>query len=160
MSIQEFSQAYNAHSNPTYLKKERKNNLFLASTMDYFAFFVPLAIAFAVISNRIFYCLFDFEVSSFLRPYSFWWSLFDILIQGNVEFFTFLAVRNILTPFSFDLPTKMLQVLLILIAFLVLVGTFCSYSIYYSEYYKLAKYFLCSMLRFRSACSGSDPPTF
>ena len=35
--------------------------------------------------------------------------------------------------------------------FLTIIATFCSYSFYYTEYGKLAKYFLCNMFRFRSS---------
>ena len=41
-----------------------------------------------------FHCLFNFRVSIFFRPYSFWWILFEMLIQGNVEMFTFLAFHT------------------------------------------------------------------
>ena len=37
---------YNQLSNPTYLKKERKNDLFLSSTVDFFVFFVPATLIF------------------------------------------------------------------------------------------------------------------
>ena len=71
--------------------------------------------------------------------------------MGNIEFFTFLAFRNFLTPFSLDLSSKLLQVLTILILLLVVLAAFTSYSHYYSEYGKLAKYFLCNMFRFKSS---------
>ena len=45
-----------------------------------------------------------------------------MLIQGIVEMFTFLALRNCLTPYSFDLPSKLLQVLMILMFFLVVLA--------------------------------------
>ena len=95
--------------------------------------------------------MFDYELSILFRPYSFWWALFEILVQGNVQFFTFLACRNFLTPFSLDLPSKLLQVLTILIAFIVVMATFASYSHYYNQYGKLAKYFLANMFRFKSS---------
>ena len=51
---------YNLQSNPTYLDKERKGNLFIASTMDYFVFHVPLILLVVYLFNRLFYCLFNF----------------------------------------------------------------------------------------------------
>ena len=104
-----------------------------------------------VLFNRLFYCLFNFEISIIFRSYSFWWILFELLIHNNIEFFTFLTFRNFLTPFSFDLPSKMLQVLVILMFCLVVVGTFANYPFYYGHYGKLAKYFLCNMFRFKSS---------
>ena len=51
---------YNQYSNPTFLSKERKNNLFIDNTLDYFIFYVPLTIILVFIFNRIFYLLFNF----------------------------------------------------------------------------------------------------
>ena len=51
---------YNVHSNPKYLKEERKNDFFIDSTYDYFVFFVPIAIVLVVLLNRMFYCLFRY----------------------------------------------------------------------------------------------------
>ena len=143
--------AYNPYSNPTYLEKERKNNLFVSSTMDFFSFFVPLTVVMVVLLNRLFYCLFKYEISFWFRSYSFWWILFELLVHNNIEFFTFLAFRNFLTPFSFNMTSKMLQVLVILMFFFVSIGTFANYPYYYGYYGKLAKYFLCNMFRFRSS---------
>ena len=58
-SIRQTAQ-YNPYSNPTYLKKERKSNLFIASTLDYFAFGLPVTVLLFIIFNRLFRCLFDF----------------------------------------------------------------------------------------------------
>ena len=149
-SIEDVS-LYNPFSNQRYMEEERKNNLFIANTMDYFAFHVPAVLLFVFLSNRFFYLLFNHQISFIFRSYSFKWILLELLIQNNIEFFTFLGFRNFLTPFSFNLPTKMLQVLAILTFFLILMAAFCSYSMYYSEYGKLAKYFLCNMFRFPSS---------
>ena len=89
---------YNPNSNPTYLKKERKSNLFIASTMDYFVLFVPATLLFVFLCNRCFHLLFNCRISIFLRAYSFWWVLLELLLQNNVEFFSFLCFRNTLLP--------------------------------------------------------------
>ena len=142
---------YNPQSNKKYMEEERKNNLFVASTMDFFSFHVPLVLVFVFLLNRLFYCLFNFKVSSLLRPYCFWWIIFELLIQNNVEFFTFLAFRNCLTPYSFNTSTTLLQVLMIVMFFLVLLAAFGCYLWYYREYGKLARYFLVNMFRFPSS---------
>ena len=49
---------YNPFSNPTYLVKERKNNLFVSSTMDFFSFFLPLTVVLVILFNRLFHLLF------------------------------------------------------------------------------------------------------
>ena len=68
-----------------------------------------------------------------------------------MEFFTFLAFRNCLTPYHFDLPTKLMQVLMMVMLFLVVLGAFSSYFWYYREYGKLARYFLVNMFWFPSS---------
>ena len=114
---------YNPNSNPTYLKKERKSNLFIASTMDYFVLFVPATLLFVFLCNRCFHLLFNCRISIFLRAYSFWWVLLELLLQNNVEFFSFLCFCNILTPFRLDLETKMLQVFMFFLVSLVAFST-------------------------------------
>ena len=74
-SIQQTSQ-YNVYSNPTYLQKERKSNLLIASALDYFAFGLPVTVFLFLFFSRLFRCLFDYEISILFRPYSFWWTLF------------------------------------------------------------------------------------
>ena len=39
--------------------------------MDYFVFFVPTALLLVFIFYRLFYCLFNYEMSIFVRPYTF-----------------------------------------------------------------------------------------
>ena len=146
-SIEDVS-LYNPFSNQRYMEEERKNNLFISSTLDYFAFHVPAVLLFVFLSYQFFYLLFNYQISFIFRSYSFKWILLELLIQNNVEYFTFLGFKHFLTPFSFNLPTKMLQILAILVFFLTLISAFWGYSMYYSEYGKLAKYFLCNMFRF------------
>ena len=119
--------------------------------MDYFVFFVPATLLLVFVFYRLFYCLFNYQISIFVRPYSFLWILLEVLVQGNIEYFIFLALRNFLTPFSVDIESKLLQILVILMFFLVALTAFCSYSLYYYDYRKLAKYFLCNLFRFKSS---------
>ena len=149
-SIAEMNE-YNSESNPTYLQKQRKNNLFLLNTLDYFVFQVPLTLLLIFLLNRLFHCLFQFEISSLLRHYSFWGIILELLIVGNIELFTFLALRNCHTVFSSDITTRLMQALMILMFFIVFVSTFASYPWYYVQYQNLAKYFLANMFRFPSS---------
>ena len=142
---------YNAYSNPTYLKKERKNNLFLDNTIDYFVFCVPLTLISVFILNKLFGCLFNFEISKYLRPYSFLLITFELLIQNYVEQLTFLGFRNIQVSFSFSLAGKMMQVLGIFMLFLIVLAVASSYFLYLYKYGKLAKYFLANLFRFPSS---------
>ena len=44
--------------------------------MDYFSFFLPATFVIVFLFNRIFYLLFNYEISKYLRPYAFNWILF------------------------------------------------------------------------------------
>ena len=147
----EITNNYYPLSNPTYLDEERKSNLFLESTIDYFVFFVPFTIIIVLIFNRLFYFLFDYEISKYLRIYSFWWIFLDVMIQTNIEFFVFLGFRNFATFFQFSVESKLLMILNTIMFFLTLIAAFTSFIIYYSEYGRLGKYFLLNMFRFPSS---------
>ena len=133
------------------MKEARKNNILLLSTLDYFVFYVPFILILVFAFNKTFYMLFNFEISYLFRPYSFWWIIFDLLFQSNIEFFTFLSIRNFQTFYTYDISDKGIMILTIMIFFLTFLSAFSSYLIYYAEYDKLAKYFLCNLFRFKSS---------
>jgi ABC-type multidrug transport system fused ATPase/permease subunit len=147
----EVLKVYNRFSNRKYLQKERKNNVFLASTIPYFVFFVPWTLVLVLLCNRLFYALFDCRVSKYLRPYSLWWVLLELLLQNNVEYFTFLGCRSLDIPFSFSFQSRCLVLLSALMLLLTCFTAFSSYIIYYSFYQKLASYFLVNMYRLQSS---------
>ena len=74
-----------------------------------------------------------------------------MLVMGNVQFFCFLGFRSLDTSFSFDLTCKCLVSLSFLMLFFVTLGSIMVYPYYYSEYGKLARYFLNNMFRFQSS---------
>ena len=86
---------YNPFSNRRYMEEERKNNLLINSTLDYFCFIVPLIIAFVFLADRLFVAL----------PEQ----------RGDLYFPRF---QELLHPFSFNLETKLLQAVGILMMFL------------------------------------------
>ena len=147
----EFASQYYPESNPTYLVEERKGNLFIESTIDYFVFFLPFTLVTFILFNRIFYCLFNYEISKYLRVYSFWWVMLELLIQKNVELFTFLGFRNFVIMHQYDIQSKMILILNVMVFFITFLTAFCSYLFYYGEYGRLAKYFLINMFRFPSS---------
>ena len=96
----------------------------------------------------MFYCLFDYEISKYLRPYSFRLILIELLVQGNLEYFTFLGFRALQVFFSYSLTSTLLQVFTVLFMLIVILVTICSYLGYYYQYGKYARYFLSNMYRF------------
>ena len=142
---------FNAYSNIKYMNESRKNNVLLDNIFDYIVISVPLTLILWFIYYRAFYCLFEYEVSKYLRAYSFCLILFDLLIQGNIEYFTFLAIRALDVFFSFSVSSIFFSILTIFCAFIVFGCTICSYWTYYYQYHKLGRYFLSNMYRFKSS---------
>lgn len=113
--------------------------------------YTPLTLILVLLWNKVFYLLFNYRISSYLRPYSFWLIVADILIQNNIEFFTFLGLRSLDTMFSFNFSTKALNAFSIIFIFIIISCVAYSYLLYYYKYGKLARYFLVNMFRFRSS---------
>ena len=53
--------------------------------------------------------------------------------------------------YQYDVPSKVILILNILVFFITFLTAFCSYLFYYGEYGRLAKYFLNNMFRFPSS---------
>ena len=159
----EVTEQYNPYSNAKYAQESRKNDFLLSSILDFLAFSIPLNLMMVFLLNRMFYFLFNYEVSKFLRVYSFWLVLVEILIQGNLEFFSFLGWRSFYVLFSFSLTCKAINAFVILFMFVVLLCSTTSYLFYHWVYGKMARYFINNMYRFQSSyilmvvCYGLRP---
>ena len=87
----------------------------------------------------------------------------EILIQGNLEFFSFLGWRSFNALFSFNLTCKAINAFVILFMFVVLICSTTSYLFYHWVYGKMARYFINNMYRFQSSyilmviCYGLRP---
>ena len=112
-------------------KYESRFNLLIDSTLDYFILYVPFTLVVVFLLNRLFYLLFNYEISKFLRSFAFWLILLELLIQNNIEFFTFVGFRALSTTLSEDFNEKVFNTLMIIFLFIVIFCTFSSYSIYY-----------------------------
>lgn len=124
----------------------------MVNTAAFFTFFVPFIVVFLFLVNRLFYLMFNFEVSKYIRPYSFWGGTWlELLVGNNVELFTFLAFRSFDIPFRLDYSDKWVLVLAILMFFLVCVFAIAAYPLFYWHYGKLGRYFLVNMFRFPSS---------
>ena len=142
---------FNPHSNVRFMEEARNNNVLLDSLLDFLVLAVPLTLMMWFLYYHIFYCLFHYEVSKFLRPYSFGLILLDLLLQGNLEYFTFLVFRSLDVFFSYSIVSTFFKVFTVLFMFLLLGCTIGSYWGYYYQYIKLARYFLSNMYRFKSS---------
>ena len=142
---------YNPHSNEKYMRESRNNNLLLDNLLDFLVFSVPLMVLLEFLYYKVFYCLFDYEISKYLRPYSFRLILIEILIQGNLEVFTFLGCRALQIFFSYTLVSTIMEIFTVAFVLVVVLVGICSYWGYYYQYGKFARYFLANMYRFKSS---------
>lgn len=142
---------YYPYSNEKYIQVEGKDSFFFRSTLEYFIMGLPYVIVLFFVCNRIFYCLFEREISQHLRIFSFWGFLFQMGIESNIEFFTFLAFRNFHTMFSFDFSNKLYLAAMIFFVYFVVLFAVAGYFLMYYLYGKLAKYFLDNLYRIRGS---------
>ena len=133
------------------MSEARNNNLLLDNLLDFLVFSVPLMVVLEFLYYKIFYCLFEYEISKYLRPYCFRLILIEILIQGNLEVFTFLGCRAFQVFFSFTLVSTLMEIFTVVFVLLVVLVAICSYLGYYYQYGKFARYFLANMYRFKSS---------
>ena len=119
--------------------------------MDYFVFFIPMTLVMSFFFYKIFHIFYNYEISKYFRPYSFPLILFDLLIQTNIEYFTFIGFRSLDTSFSFNFFSRMLVFLGIIMLFFTMIGSTVSYFIYYAHYKTMARYFLVNLFRFPSS---------
>ena len=75
---------YNPYSNYKFMEETRNNNLLLDNLMDFICCSVPLLLVMEFLYYRAFYCLFNYEISKYLRPYSFPLVIVDLLFQSNL----------------------------------------------------------------------------
>ena len=62
---------YNPQSNEKFMREARNNNVLLDSLLDFLIFSIPLTLAMEFLFYRLFFLLFNYEISKYFRPYSF-----------------------------------------------------------------------------------------
>ena len=142
---------YYPYANEKYKEMEGKDSFFFRSTLEYFIMGVPYTVVVFVLLNRLFYCLFEYEVSKHLRMFSFWGFLCFMGLESNIELFTFLGFRNFHTMFSFNFAHKVYLSLMLFFMFFVVLFAVGGFFLMYYLYGKLAKYFLDNLYRIKGA---------
>ena len=138
-------------ANDKYAQIEGKDSFFFRSTVEYFIMVVPFTFLMFVILNKIFFCLFNNELSKYLRIFSFWGFLFFMGMESNIEFFTFLGFRNFHTMFSLNISHKIYLSAVIFFMFFVILFAFAGFYMMHYFYGRLAKYFLDNLYRIKGA---------
>lgn len=99
----------------------------------------------------LFRMLFNYSISSYLRPLSFAGCVFVSLLEGNIEYFVFLGARNLQYLFAEKFSDKLFSVFVISFLFIFVFYSFGSYFLLYYFYEKLFKYFLTNLFRIDGA---------
>lgn len=138
-------------TNHKFYGVQRKDSQFFQNTKTYFLIYLPSVIVIFVFLNRIFYWLFDYKISSFLRLYSMWLYLVFIIVNQNIQIIVFLAYRHMQNLFSFDVKVRICQLFSILFigVFMIICISISPLVLYF--YGKLSKYFLPNMYRIKGA---------
>ena len=121
---------YNPHSNEKFMREARNNNVLIDSLLDFLLFSVPLTLVMEFFLYRLFFLTFNYEASKYLRPYSFKLILLELLVQNNIEYFSFLGCRAVHVIFSYSIASKCWNGFAILFIFAVVFCVFCSYRLY------------------------------
>jgi hypothetical protein len=83
-----------------------------------------------------------FEISVLLREYSFWPSLFLMLMEGNLQYFIYLLMFDISSLVSNRFSAKIIYVLTLGVAFLIIVFSIWIFFYVKRAFGRLVKYFL------------------
>jgi hypothetical protein len=150
-SIMPTFQNYTAYSNEKFMEVEGRDNGFMPNTVDYFFINVPYCLVVFFLLNRLFYILFNYPISQHLRIFSFWGFLYQMIIEGNIEYLSFLGFRSFQTMFSATFLHKFYLVFSVVFFYFVMAGTISSYFLFYYFYGRLSKYFISNVYRINGA---------
>lgn len=117
-----------------------------------FAFqIVPITLIGFLCIKGLFRVLYSYKISVYLRAISFYGFLGVSLIEGNIEYFVFLGMRNLNYLFAEEFIDKYYSIFVILFLFPIILYIPSSYFLLQYFYRKLLKYFLDNLFRIAGA---------
>ena len=140
---------YNSFTNKKFLDEERVDGLFFKNTMLELLVISLIKIVVFFILNRLFFCLFNYPISRFLRNYSFKIFLVEILIIEDIQQLIFIFIRNFFCFFKIESGAYYLVATIfpLIMAGLILLCFFTLFPLQRYYYGKLSKYFLTNTYR-------------
>lgn len=138
---------YGAYAREKFVTLEGNGGFFLDSLAEFLCINIPFTILTFFLLNRLFYCLFSHPFSAYLRTFSFWGFLAQMLLEGNLEYFAFLAANNSKYMFVWSFPQKLHLVAFVVGFYFVFLGAVGSFFLFAYFYKKLVKYFLTNLFR-------------
>ena len=107
--------------------------------------------------NRLFYCLFNYPISRFLRLYSFKLFVVEVLLFGDIQNIVFVLVRNMSCTFKINSGAQyhLIGVLPVIFGGFMLISFLAYFFLQKAYNSKLSKYFLVNMYRIPGSVSLS-----
>ena len=128
------------------------DDVFVRKIYSFLFFTIPQMLMLCGILKGIFLLLFNYKISVFFRRYSFVFpSSVQMLLEGNVAYFTFIAFNQMKVAFSFKFIDKLSIVVCVCFFGFLFIGSICFYVICNQFYQKQFGYFLYCVFRCNSA---------
>jgi len=99
-----------------------------------------LMIAIFLAFRVMFFVLFNYRISLFLRQFSLWVFLFIMITDGNIQYLSYLFGFEMNHLFNFTFANKMSSVMVLILYFFLFIFSTCSFFLIRNYYGKLAKY--------------------
>lgn len=133
---------YYAYTNLKFSEKTRRDSIFWQNSKIFWLIFLPFTLLFFFLLNKIFWLVSGFQLSSYIRIFSFWLQFGVILCVQNMMTLGYYFMQNMLTFFNLSPMMKLLNCLSLFLfgCFLMFAFSFLHLSKYF--YANLHRYFL------------------
>ena len=142
---------YDEYANKKYLNKERVDDAIPRNIANFLSQVVIYTILLYFAIKILFKFIFNYKISSYLRPMSFNACIVVSLIEGNIEQFSFWGSRNFKYMFHNNFTEKIFSVFVAIFVYFVVFYTFAGYFLMRYQYGRLFRYFLNNMYRISGA---------
>jgi hypothetical protein len=109
--------------------------------LNYFLLIIPFTVLIFIILHFLFRLLSQFNISIFLREYSFWMFLCVMLFDGNLPYFSFIFFSDLRIGFLTNFISKTQSVVTISLFYLTVVFCVCGFIVAQILYGRLSIYF-------------------
>ena len=134
--------SYEEQANYKYLNLQRIDDGIIQNFIGYLMFEVPLIILLYFVLRKIFFCLFERPISLLFRVFSFGGFVWTMILEDNLQLFSYLSFRNFTFLNYTSFSQKMSSAVAVLLFFPVLLYV-CTFYFACKQIYKdLSKYFV------------------
>ena len=132
-----------AYSNPKHAEIDEVDDSFVRSLFPCLVFLIPQTILIVFILNRIFARIRTNKASVYVRRYFFVLPcVIQIVVEGNIPFFTYIFFRQAMVAFAFKFADKVFIAGAVVVFFAMLLAASCFYFLGNYHYKKRFGYFI------------------